>query len=73
MHRMTRIQTRLYIRKSADLPVKVSVTREHIPRGGYILHFAAEGEVSDVEIWLSAEHAREVIKALATALSTSDE
>jgi hypothetical protein len=64
-HKMSGIETRLYVRKSADHPVTITVERERIPRGGYILHFTTAGESSDVEIWLSEEHTRELARALA--------
>lgn len=68
-HRMSGIETRLYIRKSADHPVTITVERERIPRGGYILRFTTAGEESDVEIWLSEEHTRELAQVVAQALA----
>ena len=70
---MSGIETRLYVRQSADHPVTITVERERIPRGGYILRFTTAGEGSDAEIWLSREHAHEVVRALTAALAaTSD-
>jgi hypothetical protein len=67
---MSGIETRLYVRKSAEHPVTISVEPDKIPRGGYILRFTTAGESSDVEIWLSPEHAREVARVLTAALAT---
>lgn len=67
--RMSGIETRLYVRKSADRPVTITVERDRIPREGYILRFTTAGEGSDVAIWLSDEHAQEVARALTAALT----
>lgn len=68
-HRMSGIETRVYVRKSSDHPVTISVEPDRIPREGYIIHFTTAGESSDVEIWLGPEHTRELARALTAALN----
>jgi hypothetical protein len=66
-HQMLGIETSIYVRRSTDRPITVTVDSDSIPREGLILRFNTAGEGRDVEIWLTEEHAREVVRVLEAA------